>query len=125
MKTMTKTKPKAESKAGAKSAKTLKKENIWVCEKEPQYKAYPREKRVWQLQEAKAMFSEVVKAAQKEPQIITVHGKETAVILSYEKYEESETPEQTLFEFFQNSPFYGIELDIPPRLVEPDRDINL
>ncbi len=37
----------------------------------------------WQLQEAKAHFSEVVRRAQNSgPQHVTVHGREVAVILS-------------------------------------------
>lgn len=41
----------------------------------------------WQVQEAKAKFSEVVKRAAKEgPQIITHHGEETAVVLSIDEY---------------------------------------
>lgn len=84
-----------------------------------------KRKTEWQLQEAKAMLSEVIKAAGREPQIITVRGKETAVILSFEDYKSLTTPKQSIFEFFQNSPLYGIELEIPPRLVEKDRDINL
>ena len=39
------------------------------------------------MQDAKARFSEVVRRAQSEgPQRVTVHGKETAVILSAEDY---------------------------------------
>jgi prevent-host-death family protein len=41
----------------------------------------------WQLQEAKARLSRVVKDAQtKGPQIITVHGEEVAVVESMEDY---------------------------------------
>jgi prevent-host-death family protein len=41
----------------------------------------------WQLQEAKARFSEVIKRAAREgAQTVTVHGKETAVVLSIEDY---------------------------------------
>ena len=79
----------------------------------------------WQLQKAKAMFSEVVKASQKEHQFITVHGNKTAVIISYEEYEEMTTPEQSLFDFFQNSPFYGIELELPKRGEISKRKVNL
>jgi prevent-host-death family protein len=43
---------------------------------------------IWQLQEAKARLSEVVKKATKEgPQKITVHGEPTAVVISSEEYE--------------------------------------
>lgn len=41
----------------------------------------------WKLQDAKARFSEVVRLAQSEgPQCVTVHGKDTVVILSAEDY---------------------------------------
>lgn len=41
----------------------------------------------WQVQEAKNRLSEVIKAATtKGPQIITVRGKETAVVLSEREY---------------------------------------
>jgi len=41
----------------------------------------------WQLQEAKNRLSEVIKAANTSgPQVITVRGKETAVVLSEREY---------------------------------------
>jgi prevent-host-death family protein len=41
----------------------------------------------WKLQDAKARFSEVVRRAQSEgPQRVTVHGKDTVVILSAQDY---------------------------------------
>ena len=43
----------------------------------------------WQLQEAKARLSEVIKKADKEgPQSITVHGYPTAVVISRKEYEQ-------------------------------------
>ena len=41
----------------------------------------------WQLQEAKACFSEVVRRSQKLPQRVTVHGKPSAVVVSAEYFE--------------------------------------
>ena len=79
----------------------------------------------WQLQEAKAMFSEVIKEAEFLPQIITVRGKETAVILSYEEYKKLSSPRQTLFEFIQNSPLRDINLELPPRQAEKTREVFL
>jgi prevent-host-death family protein len=79
----------------------------------------------WQLQEAKAMFSEVVKAAAVKPQIITVRGKETAVILSMEEYKKLAQPRQTLYEFIQDSPLCELKLDLPRRLPEKMRSVNL
>ena len=79
----------------------------------------------WQLQEAKAMLSDVVKAAGSKPQIITVRGNKAAVILSYEKYRKLTSPKRSFFDFIQNSPLYGAELELPPRISEKARDINL
>ena len=80
---------------------------------------------IWQLQEAKAKFSDVVKSAASKPQFITVHGKETAVVISYDEYMDMTTPKQSLFDFFQNSPFYGVELELPPRYPDPMREVDL
>ena len=88
-------------------------------------KVKTKNKGEWQLQEAKAMFSKVIKSAVSKPQFITVRGKKTAVILSYEEYEELTTPKQSIFDFFQNSPFYGVELELPERGKELCREINL
>jgi prevent-host-death family protein len=79
----------------------------------------------WQLQEAKAMLSEVIKASASKPQIISVRGKETAVILSIGEYQRLVRPRQTFFEFIQSSPLRDISLELPPRLPEKMRDINL
>jgi len=84
-----------------------------------------KRKEQWQLQEAKAMLSEVIKAADFKPQIITVRGKETAVILSYNEYKKLIRPAQTLFEFIQNSPLRDFELELPQRQPEKMRDIRL
>ena len=79
---------------------------------------------IWQLQEAKAKFSDVVKSAVSKPQFITVHGKEAAVVISYDEYIDITTPKQSLFDFFQNSPAYGVELELPPRIPEEMREVN-
>ena len=83
------------------------------------------EKTTWQLQEAKAMFSEVIKEAIIRPQIITVYGKETAVILSIEEYKKSSGPKQTLYEFIQSSPLRGVALELPERLPEDIKELGL
>jgi len=41
----------------------------------------------WQLQEAKACFSEVVRRAKDRPQRVTVRGKPSAVVVSAEYFE--------------------------------------
>ena len=41
---------------------------------------------VWQLQEAKACFSEVVRRTERGPQRVTVRGKDAVVVLSARDY---------------------------------------
>lgn len=82
--------------------------------------------RVWQVQEAKNRFSEVVEDALKEgPQVITKRGKETAVVLSYEDYRRMALSQNKLSEFFRESPLVGVDLDLT-RDTSPDRgDVDL
>ncbi len=68
---------------------------------------------VWQLQEAKNKFSEVVEAALTHgPQVITRRGAETAIVLSYADYRELLLTKQKLSDFFRESPLAGVELDL-------------
>lgn len=67
----------------------------------------------WQLQDAKARFSQVVKSAQLEgPQEITVHGEPAAVLLSAEDYQRLAGPKLSFVEFMRSSPLVGVDLDI-------------
>jgi prevent-host-death family protein len=84
-----------------------------------------KRKSKWQLQEAKAMFSEVIKAALLRPQIITVRGKETAVILSCEEYKKLASPGKTFYEFIQSSPLRDLQLELPTRESEEMREVFL
>jgi prevent-host-death family protein len=69
---------------------------------------------VWQLQEAKAMLSEVIKASFAGPQIITLRGEETAAVLSIGEYRRLTRPREGIVEFIRNSPLFGTELELPP-----------
>ena len=42
--------------------------------------------KVWQLQEAKAKLSELVKLTKKEPQVVSVRGKDEVILLSIKEY---------------------------------------
>ncbi|MCL2066601.1 MAG: type II toxin-antitoxin system Phd/YefM family antitoxin [Treponema sp.] len=79
----------------------------------------------WQLQEAKAMFSAVVRSASQEPQIITIHGKESAVILSIEDYKKLSSPKDSLVSFMQQSPLASVKLELPERQSEKMRKTGL
>ena len=62
----------------------------------------------WQMQAAKARFSELVKhAAQQGPQDITVHGKSVAVVVSRELFDRLSGNEQSLVDFMRASPLQG------------------
>jgi prevent-host-death family protein len=43
--------------------------------------------RRWSVQDAKNRFSEVVEAAQREPQTVTKHGKPAVVVVAVDEYE--------------------------------------
>ena len=87
---------------------------------------YPiEESPYWQLQEAKAMFSKVVKSAKLEPQIITVHGKKEAAVISMETYKKLTSPKESLVSFMEKSPWADIELEMPKRSIEKMRKIDL
>ena len=80
---------------------------------------------VWQLQEAKNRFSEVVnKALEQGPQTVTRHGEEIVVILSKAEYNRLLKSQTSLLDFFRQSPLVGIELDLERDQSLP-RDINL
>jgi prevent-host-death family protein len=82
------------------------------------------ESNIWQLQEAKAMLSEVVKSTASIPQIVTVRGVEAAVILSMKDYRELKGKKPSLIEAFKNRPYPEMELEMPPRLAEEPREID-
>ena len=69
--------------------------------------------RVWQIQEAKNKFSEVVDEAIKHgPQIITKRGVETVIVLSYTEYHKMMLSQKKLSDFFRESPLAKTELDL-------------
>lgn len=73
----------------------------------------------WQMQDAKARVSELVKSAQSQPQDITVHGKSVAVVLSRETFDRLSQAQGTLVDFMQRSPLFGADD------VEFERDSSL
>jgi len=80
---------------------------------------------VWQLQDAKSKFSQLVAMAMKnKPQIVTKHGNNAVVILSFEEYQKIIKPKKDLVEFFRTCPLAGLDLDLT-RNKELPRDIEL
>ena len=70
-------------------------------------------KRVWQIQEAKNKFSQVVEEALSQgPQVITRRGVEAVIILSYAEYRKLLASQKKLSEFFRQSPLVDIDIDL-------------
>jgi len=72
--------------------------------------------RTWQVQTAKARFSELFRLARTEgPQLITKQGKEGVVMIPVEQFEQltgrARQP-KSLVQFFRESPLVGVELDL-------------
>ena len=63
----------------------------------------------WQMQEAKAHMSELVKRAQIQPQGITLHGKSVAVVISRETFDRLSQAQDSLVDFMCRSPLYGTD----------------
>jgi prevent-host-death family protein len=80
----------------------------------------------WQMQTAKARFSDVVRSAKSDgPQDITIHGKSVAVVLSRELYDRLSGNTQSLVQFMQSSPLYGMEDVVFERDKSVVREVNL
>ena len=80
----------------------------------------------WQVQEAKARFSELMRDAAKDgPQTITIRGRRAAVVLSADDYDRLKRPKPSLVEFLRASPLAGVELDIERDRTAPPRDVTL
>jgi len=59
----------------------------------------------WTIADAKAKFSEVIARALSDgPQIVTRHGKRTAVVVAAEEWERKTKRSGNLAEFFAGSP---------------------
>lgn len=80
---------------------------------------------VWQLQEAKSRFSEVVERAIKHgAQTVTKHGRPAVVIRSAAEYQRSEVPKKSLFAALRQCPEDLTKL-IGKRSKEPASKIKL
>lgn len=78
----------------------------------------------WQLQEAKARFSELVRqAAHDGPQEITLHGRPVAIVVSREEFDRL-VGGRSLVDFMQRSPLREIEEIDFPRDRSPARNVS-
>ena len=84
----------------------------------------------WQVQEAKQRFSELLRAAETgEPQIVTRHGEEIAVVMDMTEYRRLTGDNRTtLVEFLLERPEEGAEIPDDfdaERSREPARELDL
>jgi prevent-host-death family protein len=69
--------------------------------------------RRWQLQEAKARFSELVKLSQRDgPQEISVRGEPAVVVLSRSDYDQLHGGRPSFVDFLRQSPLVDVELEL-------------
>ncbi len=81
---------------------------------------------VWQMQEAKARLSEVVKCAESEgPQNITLHGQSVAVVVSRAMFERLTGNEHSLVEFMRRSPLVEADDITLERNTSLTREVSL
>jgi len=65
----------------------------------------------WQIQQAKARFSEMVERTLKEgPQIVTRHGKPVAVLIPAEQYHRMRARRKSLKAMLASAPLEGIQI---------------
>ncbi|GHV13930.1 antitoxin [Fibrobacterales bacterium] len=79
----------------------------------------------WQLQEAKAKFSDLVRQTVHSPQTITVRGEPVAVLLSIKKYRSITKPRQNLCDFLQSSPLADVNIDLSRDQSANIREVDL
>ena len=78
----------------------------------------------WQVQEAKQRFSELLRAAAAgEPQIVTRHGEEIAVMIDISEYRRLLGQPMTFLDYLRSGPILDEDLDVG-RSREPARDID-
>ena len=67
----------------------------------------------WQMQDAKARLSEVVKRAERDgPQDITLHGRSVAVVVSRDRFDQLSGQAASVVDFMQASPLAGLDDDL-------------
>jgi len=81
---------------------------------------------VWQLQDAKNKFSQVVNdAVGSGPQIVTRHGREIVVVLSFEEYQALKKPKPNLLDLLMDEDFFGSKLQLERDPEDFGREIEL
>jgi prevent-host-death family protein len=79
----------------------------------------------WQVQEAKQRFSELLRAAETgEPQIVTKHGEEIAVVLDIAEFRRLRGQALNIMEYLRIDPLDEADLPVE-RSSDLPRDVDL
>ena len=79
----------------------------------------------WQVQEAKQRFSEMLRAAEMgEPQIVTRHGQEVAVMIDISEYHHLRGERLSFMDYLRAGPLVDHDLPIERPAAGP-RDVDL
>ena len=82
--------------------------------------------RRWQLQEAKAHFSQLVaRALEGEVQVVTRRDHQAVVVISYEEYERLQAGTTSAWDVFETAPRLDVEILPLTRDKTPVRPIEL
>ncbi|MBI2606673.1 MAG: type II toxin-antitoxin system Phd/YefM family antitoxin [Deltaproteobacteria bacterium] len=83
---------------------------------------------IWQLQDAKNRFSEVVdKAIDEGPQTVTRRGEEAVVVIAAREFRDLVRPKTPLAEFFARSPLVKFAVELEKELqkeLQRSRDVG-
>jgi len=79
----------------------------------------------WQVQVAKQRFSELLRAVEEgEPQIVTKHGEDVAVVIDIAEYRRLRGQSRSLMDYLRTGPFVDVEWDVE-RHADLPRDVDL
>ncbi len=79
----------------------------------------------WQLQVAKAKFSEIIREASADgPQEITLHGEPVAVLVSITLYNKLRARKPSFVDFMLRSPLVGLDVEFD-RNTSHNREVDL
>lgn len=90
-------------------------------------KAAPSPLPTWQLQDAKARFSELVREARRRgPQRVSIHGRDAVVVVSAEEYARlaAAAAQPSLHALLSRSPLRDLDFE-HPSIQPPVRDVAI
>jgi len=67
--------------------------------------------KAWQVQEAKMKFSDLIRHAKLNPQLITVRGHGEAIVMSVKQYSKLSKADLSIFDVMQKFPHKNLKLD--------------